>query len=66
MSRNDAIKRFHEGGDGLADLIGDGQPVELPVPDTDQAMVSRSVRLLGRSLMKSPSILTTSNGRCLR
>ena len=45
MSRNDAIKRFHEGDDGLADLIGDGQPVELPVPDTDQAMVSRSVRL---------------------
>ncbi len=45
MSRNDAIKRFHEGGDGLADLIGDGQPVELAVPDTEQAMVSRSVRL---------------------
>ena len=45
MSRSDAVKRFHEGGDGLADLIGDGAPVELPVPDSDQAMVSRSVRL---------------------
>ncbi|MEH1128836.1 ribbon-helix-helix protein, CopG family [Micromonospora sp. CPCC 206061] len=42
MSRHDAIKRFHEGGD---DLVSDGQAAELPVPDTDVPMVSRSVRL---------------------
>jgi predicted DNA-binding protein len=42
MSRHDAIKRFHEGGD---DLVSDGQPAELPMPDTDVPMVSRSVRL---------------------
>lgn len=45
MGRDDAIKRFHEGGDGLADLIGDSQPAELPAPDTDEPMVSRSIRL---------------------
>jgi predicted DNA-binding protein len=45
MDRNDAIKEFHSGGDGLADLIGEGRPVELPAPDTDEPMVSRSVRL---------------------
>jgi hypothetical protein len=45
MNRNDAIKEFHEGGDRLADLIDGGQPVELPAPDTDVPMVSRSVRL---------------------
>jgi predicted DNA-binding protein len=45
MNRNDAIKQFHEGGDALADLIADRQQVELPVPDTDEPMVSRSVRL---------------------
>ncbi|GAA4732567.1 hypothetical protein [Phytohabitans rumicis] len=45
MNRNDAIKQFHEGGERLAELIGEGQPVELPAPDTDVPMVSRSVRL---------------------
>jgi predicted DNA-binding protein len=45
MKRHDAIKQFHEGGDQLAELIDDSQPVELPTPDTDQPMVSRSVRL---------------------
>lgn len=45
MNRNDAIKQFHEGGDALADLISDRRPVELPMPDTDEPMVSRSVRL---------------------
>ena len=45
MDRNDAIKQFHEGGDTVADLIGDSAPAELPVPDTDVPMVSRSVRL---------------------
>ncbi|GLI03845.1 ribbon-helix-helix protein, CopG family [Phytohabitans aurantiacus] len=42
MSRHDAIKRFHEGGD---DLVSDGPAAELPVPDSDVPMVSRSVRL---------------------
>jgi predicted DNA-binding protein len=45
MNRDDAIKEFHSGGDRLADLIGDGRSVELPTPDTDEPMVSRSVRL---------------------
>ena len=45
MDRNDAVKRFHDGGDALADLIGDRPAAELPVPDTDVPMVSRSVRL---------------------
>jgi predicted DNA-binding protein len=42
MSRHDAIKRFHEGAD---DLVSDGRAAELPVPDSDVPMVSRSVRL---------------------
>jgi predicted DNA-binding protein len=45
MDRNDALKEFHSGGDRLAELIGAGRPVELPTPDTDEPMVSRSVRL---------------------
>lgn len=45
MKRHDAIKQFHEGGDRVADRIADSQPVELPTPDTDVPMVSRSVRL---------------------
>jgi predicted DNA-binding protein len=45
MNRNDALKQFHEGGDRLADLIDEGQPAELPAPDSDVPMVSRSVRL---------------------
>ncbi|GIG86783.1 BrnA antitoxin family protein [Plantactinospora endophytica] len=45
MHRDDAVKRFHAGDDQLADLIDDAQPVELPTPDTDVPMVSRSVRL---------------------
>jgi predicted DNA-binding protein len=44
MNRNEATKRFH-GDDALADLIDEGPPVELPRPDTDVPMVSRSVRL---------------------
>ncbi|MFK3980419.1 ribbon-helix-helix protein, CopG family [Micromonospora sp. NPDC050397] len=45
MNRHDATKHFHESGDRLADLIDDSQPVELPTPDTEVPMVSRSVRL---------------------
>jgi predicted DNA-binding protein len=45
VNRDDALKRFQDGGDAIADLIDDGAPVELPTPDTDAAMVSRSVRL---------------------
>lgn len=45
MNRHDATKHFHEGGDRLADLIDDSQPVDLPTPDTEVPMVSRSVRL---------------------
>jgi predicted DNA-binding protein len=45
MNRNDALKQFHDGGDSIADLIGDRPPAELPTPDTDEPMVSRSVRL---------------------
>ena len=45
MDRNDALKQFHDDGDAMADLIGEGPPAELPAPDTDVPMVSRSVRL---------------------
>ena len=45
MDRNDALKRFHDGGDSIADLLDERSPAELPVPDTDVPMVSRSVRL---------------------
>ncbi|SCL33143.1 hypothetical protein GA0074692_3502 [Micromonospora pallida] len=45
MNREDATRQFHEGGDRLAELVDDGQPVGLPTPDTDVPMVSRSVRL---------------------
>ncbi|WP_433348496.1 hypothetical protein [Micromonospora sp. CA-111912] len=45
MNRNDATKQFHGGDDRLAELIDSSQPVELPAPDTDVPMVSRSVRL---------------------
>jgi predicted DNA-binding protein len=45
MNRHDAIKQFNDGGDQLAELIDGRQPVELPTPDTDVPMVSRSVRL---------------------
>ena len=45
MDRNDALKQFHDGGDALADLIGERPPAELPTPDSDVPMVSRSVRL---------------------
>jgi predicted DNA-binding protein len=45
VDRNDALKRFHDGGDAVADLIGDRADVALPAPDTDIPMVSRSVRL---------------------
>ncbi|MFY1669344.1 hypothetical protein ACN27G_05215 [Plantactinospora sp. WMMB334] len=45
MHRDDAIKRFDAGDDQIADLINDAQPVELPTPDSDVPMVSRSIRL---------------------
>lgn len=45
MDRSDALKRFHDGGDAIADLIGERSPAELPAPDTDVPMVSRSVRI---------------------
>jgi predicted DNA-binding protein len=45
VDRNDALKKFHDSGDALADLIDDRPGVHVPTPDTDVAMVSRSVRL---------------------
>ncbi|TDC33962.1 hypothetical protein E1211_18165 [Micromonospora sp. 15K316] len=45
MHRDDATKQFHSGDDRLAELIDESQPAELPIPDTDVPMVSRSVRL---------------------
>ncbi|MEV2242011.1 hypothetical protein [Micromonospora sp. NPDC049891] len=45
MNRHDATKQFHGGGDRIADLIDESQAVELPAPDTETPMVSRSVRL---------------------
>ncbi|GAB2920087.1 hypothetical protein GCM10027280_03960 [Micromonospora polyrhachis] len=45
MNRQDATKQFPDGGERLAELIDGSQPVELPTPDTDVPMVSRSVRL---------------------
>jgi hypothetical protein len=45
MDRHDAVKQFHEAGDRFADLIDDSSPAELPVPESDVPMVSRSVRL---------------------
>lgn len=44
MDRNDALKQFHDGTDA-ADLIGEQGAGQLPTPDTDVPMVSRSVRL---------------------
>ena len=45
MNRDDALKTFHDGGDALAEEIGDRPAAELPVPDSEVPMVSRSVRL---------------------
>ncbi|MET8045256.1 hypothetical protein ABZU25_30875 [Micromonospora sp. NPDC005215] len=45
MHRDDATKQFHNGGDRLAELIDESPAVDLPTPDTDVPMVSRSVRL---------------------
>jgi predicted DNA-binding protein len=45
VDRNDALKQFHDGGDAIADLIDDHPAAEIPAPDTDVPMVSRSVRL---------------------
>ena len=45
MDRNDALKQFHDGGDAIADLIDDRPGVQVPTPDSDVPMVSRSVRL---------------------
>ncbi len=45
MNRDDALKQFHDGGDTLAELIGERPAADLPTPDSDVPMVSRSVRL---------------------
>jgi predicted DNA-binding protein len=45
VDRNDALKQFHDGGDAIADLIDERPATEVPAPDTDVPMVSRSVRL---------------------
>jgi predicted DNA-binding protein len=45
VNRNDALKQFHNGGDAIADLIDERPAAEIPAPDTDVPMVSRSVRL---------------------
>jgi predicted DNA-binding protein len=45
VDRHQALKQFHDGGDALADLIDDRPGTQLPPPDSDVAMVSRSVRL---------------------
>ena len=45
MDRNDALKQFHDGGDAIADLIDDRPGVQVPTPDSDVPMVSRSLRL---------------------
>jgi predicted DNA-binding protein len=45
VDRNDALKQFHDGGDALADLIDECPPADLPMPDSEVPMVSRSVRL---------------------
>jgi len=45
VDRNDALKMFHDGGDALAELIDERPSAELPTPDTDVPMMSRSVRL---------------------
>ena len=45
MDRNHALKQFHDGGDALADLIDDRPDAQVPPPDSDVPMVSRSVRL---------------------
>ncbi|MGC4756402.1 hypothetical protein [Micromonospora trifolii] len=45
MHRNDATKQFHGGGDRIAELIDESPAAELPTPDSDVPMVSRSVRL---------------------
>jgi predicted DNA-binding protein len=45
VDRNHALKQFHDGGGALADLIDDRPDAQLPPPDSDIPMVSRSVRL---------------------
>lgn len=45
MHHADAIKQFHDDGDRLAELIDESPPAELAPPDTDEPMVSRSIRL---------------------
>ena len=45
VDRNDALKTFHDGGDAVADLLGERADATLPAPDSDVPMVSRSVRL---------------------
>jgi predicted DNA-binding protein len=42
VDRNDALKQFHDGGDSLID---EHPSADLPTPDTDVPMTSRSVRL---------------------
>jgi predicted DNA-binding protein len=45
VHRNDALKQFHDGGDAVAELIDERPSADLPIPDTDVPMMSRSVRL---------------------
>jgi predicted DNA-binding protein len=45
VDRNDALKQFHDGGDAVAELIDERPSADLPTPDTDVPMMSRSVRL---------------------
>jgi predicted DNA-binding protein len=45
VDRNHALKQFHDGGDTLADLIDDRPDTQIPPPESDIPMVSRSVRL---------------------
>jgi predicted DNA-binding protein len=45
VDRNDALKQFHDGGDAIADLLGERADMALPAPDSEVPMVSRSVRM---------------------
>ena len=54
MDRSDALKKFHDGGDALADLIDEHPPADLPAPDSDVPMVSRWRRTTGSARRRSP------------
>lgn len=45
LDRTAALPQIHDRGDAPADLSDDRPGVQVPTPDTDVAMVSRSVRL---------------------